>query len=164
MYSFKVEYIFEKFDLDRDGKLSMDEFIEGCLRDEYLSNLFKTTFMGSSVSYGDLATAETPTSASANIESRSSALELPVIRTAPKPRSNSVNDTGSTTSSSTASDATKNSENEQSLASTNKAKLFKRNALKIAKKTFGSHHNLAFNVDTDSGAVTSQTTRKLDFY
>lgn len=45
--------------MDRDGKLSLDEFIDGCLRDEYLSNLFKTTFLGGSMSYAGLSTTTT---------------------------------------------------------------------------------------------------------
>jgi Ca2+-binding EF-hand superfamily protein len=40
----KVDLIFEKFDLDRDESLSLDEFISGCLRDEYLNHLFKSSF------------------------------------------------------------------------------------------------------------------------
>jgi Ca2+-binding EF-hand superfamily protein len=44
----KVDLIFEKFDLDRDDSLSLDEFISGCLRDEYLNQLFKSSFASES--------------------------------------------------------------------------------------------------------------------
>ncbi len=39
----KVDLIFEKFDLDRDDSLSLDEFVSGCLRDEYLSHLLNSS-------------------------------------------------------------------------------------------------------------------------
>ena len=37
----QVELIFEKFNLSKNEKLTLEAFIEGCLRDEYLENLFK---------------------------------------------------------------------------------------------------------------------------
>lgn len=41
----KVDVIFEKFDLNKDNSLTLDEFIQGCLKDEYLSQMMKTTFL-----------------------------------------------------------------------------------------------------------------------
>lgn len=35
----KVEQIFSKMDVNGDGKLSKDEFISGCLSDDYLRKL-----------------------------------------------------------------------------------------------------------------------------
>lgn len=35
----KVEQIFSKMDINGDGKLSKEEFISGCLQDEYLRKL-----------------------------------------------------------------------------------------------------------------------------
>jgi hypothetical protein len=35
----RVNKIMEKLDKDRDGKLSSDEFVEGCLNDEILRHL-----------------------------------------------------------------------------------------------------------------------------
>jgi Ca2+-binding EF-hand superfamily protein len=37
----QIELIFDKFNLKKNEKLTLDNFIEGCLRDEYLENLFK---------------------------------------------------------------------------------------------------------------------------
>ena len=41
----KVDYIFEKFDLDKDNMLSLDEFIHGCLNDEYLNQMLKMGYL-----------------------------------------------------------------------------------------------------------------------
>jgi Ca2+-binding EF-hand superfamily protein len=41
----KVELIFQKYDTDKDNKLSLDEFINGCLNDEYLNQLLKSNFI-----------------------------------------------------------------------------------------------------------------------
>ena len=153
---FKVDYIFEKFDLDRDGKLTLDEFIDGCLRDEYLSNIFKTTFLASSASYTGI-TVTTPsiktpsivisscgsssggsTSSSThgtakkalkNIES------LPITTATMKVRSNSVNDTASTASSS----MTTSGDNLKAINDSDK-----HHELKAKRMMFLSHNNLAY--------------------
>lgn len=154
---FKVDYIFEKFDLDRDGKLTLDEFIDGCLRDEYLSNIFKTTFLASSASYTGI-TVTTPsiktpsivisscgsssggsTSSSThgtakkalkNIES------LPITTATMKVRSNSVNDTASTASSS----MTTSGDNLKAINDSGD----KHHELKAKRMMFLSHNNLAY--------------------
>lgn len=40
----KVDYIFQKLDLNRDNYITLNEFIDGCLKDEYLRELLNTTF------------------------------------------------------------------------------------------------------------------------
>ena len=39
MPEMKVDQIFSKMDKNGDGKLSKDEFISGCLQDDYLRKL-----------------------------------------------------------------------------------------------------------------------------
>lgn len=153
---FKVDYIFEKFDLDRDGKLTLDEFIDGCLRDEYLSNIFKTTFLASSASYTGI-TATTPSiktpsivisscgSSSGGSTSSSThgtakkALKhiesVPITTATMKVRSNSVNDTASTASSS----MTTSGDNLKAINDNDK-----HHELKAKRMMFLSHNNLAY--------------------
>lgn len=75
----------------------------------------------------------------------------------PKPRSNSVNDTLSTASSSMASDITragegeiKNTEKPAAAVNVKFMKRSQRNAMRQAKKNFASHHNLAYGLDDDT--------------
>ncbi|CAF0883392.1 unnamed protein product [Brachionus calyciflorus] len=41
----KVDILFERFNLKKDNYLTLSEFTEGCLNDEYLKNLLNATFI-----------------------------------------------------------------------------------------------------------------------
>jgi hypothetical protein len=41
----KVDIIFDRFNLKKDNFLTLDEFTEGCLNDDYLRNLLNATFL-----------------------------------------------------------------------------------------------------------------------
>lgn len=72
----KVDLIFDKFDLDRDNCLSLDEFIDGCLKDEYLSQLLRTSFnLNSNTTTTSTTTAAAPVAAESLNESAASKVE-----------------------------------------------------------------------------------------
>ena len=55
----KVDLIFDKFDVDGDNSLSLDEFVNGCLKDEHLKQILMASLMhetggsnGTSISSG----------------------------------------------------------------------------------------------------------------
>lgn len=45
----KVDLIFEKFDKNKEDSLSLDEFIKGCLKDDYLNQMLKPSFLSSNI-------------------------------------------------------------------------------------------------------------------
>lgn len=106
-----------------------------------MSSLFKTTFLGSSASYSGIIPSggDSPT-----VTSSGSSFDRVT-----KLRSNSVNDTLSTTSSSMASDMAKSGEAAESRNFASNFQLMRQNALRHAKKSFKSHHNLAYGADGD---------------
>lgn len=85
-----------------------------------------------------------------------------------KPRSNSVNDTLSTASSSMASDlakgsietATESGDRGGGRNGSANFNLIKRNALRRASKNFFSHHNLAYGIDDDPSDEASREAKK----
>lgn len=93
----KVDLIFEKFDLDRDDCLSLDEFIEGCLKDEYLSQLLRSSLnMGPATATGlSVSVDQIPTKINSNSSTLSSSSTTTAIITSTK----STISSSSTTSS-----------------------------------------------------------------
>lgn len=140
----KVDLIFQKFDLDRDGKLTLEEFIAGCLRDEYLSSLLKTTFFPSSSSSSSSSSYHTSDSNASMLTSGA------VSSVTSAETSNSIDDTSIDSASNVTNDNVSNDYNDITPAHTPGSPadlriVSRRQPFKHRRYSFRSYEELADN-------------------